>query len=107
MGILAGGYYFHNISLPVIRNSRNPENNVRDVFLGYLLVFFSYTACGILGLYGFTGSSFTGYYSDETIMQSNCLNMFGVKSIVASIIRGCTFMQLISVNCLLFALERA
>jgi amino acid transporter len=24
MGILGGGFYFHNISLPVIRNARNP-----------------------------------------------------------------------------------
>jgi len=91
MGILAGGYYFHNISLPVIRNSRNPENNVRDVFIGYFLVFISYVACGVLGLYGFTGSSFEDYYAENDLMQSNCLNMFGIKSIIASIIRGCTF----------------
>ena len=53
MGILGGGYYLHNISLPVYRNSKNPENNVRDVFLGYLLVFLSYSICGVLGYYGF------------------------------------------------------
>ena len=39
MGILGGGFYFHNISLPVIKNSKNPKNNARDVFLGYLMVF--------------------------------------------------------------------
>ena len=32
MGILGGGYYFDNMSLAVIRNSRNPENNIRDVY---------------------------------------------------------------------------
>ena len=58
MGILGGGYYFHNMSLAVIRNSRNPENNVRDVFVGYLLVFITYVCSGTLGYYGFTGSMF-------------------------------------------------
>lgn len=58
MGILAGGFYFHNISLSVIHNARNPENNVRDVFLGYFLTFLTYVICGSLGYYGFTGSHF-------------------------------------------------
>lgn len=58
MGILGGGFYFHNISLSVVRNARNPENNVRDVFLGYLATFLTYVLCGTLGCYGFTGSHF-------------------------------------------------
>jgi hypothetical protein len=55
MGILGGGYYFHNISLPVIRNSKDPSKNARDVFLGYLCVCITYVACGCLGYYGFVG----------------------------------------------------
>ena len=58
MGILAGGFYFHNISLSVICKARNPENNVRDVFLGYVATFVTYVLCGIMGYYGFTGSHF-------------------------------------------------
>ena len=58
MGILGGGYYFHNMSLAVIRNARNPENNIRDVFFGYCLVFITYVCSGTLGYYGFTGSEF-------------------------------------------------
>ena len=59
MGILGGGYYLHNISLPIIRNAEKPENNIRDVFLGYFLVFLSYTICGLFGYYGFSGTYFT------------------------------------------------
>lgn len=59
MGILGGGYYLHNITLPIIKNNRNPENNVRDVFIGYLLVFFTYALCGTLGYFGFSGYYFT------------------------------------------------
>lgn len=58
MGILGGGFYFHNISLPVIRNAKNPENNVRDVCIGYFMVFMTYWLCGILGYYGFVGETF-------------------------------------------------
>jgi len=35
LGILGGGFYLHNISLPIYRNSKNPENSVRDMFLGF------------------------------------------------------------------------
>jgi hypothetical protein len=55
MGILGGGYYLHNIMLPIIRNAKNPENNQRDVVIGYTLVFISYIICGSLGYFGFTG----------------------------------------------------
>ena len=58
MGVLGGGYYFHNISLPVIRNNKNPENNERDVLIGYFLVFLTYVFSGILGYYGFVGATF-------------------------------------------------
>ena len=58
MGILGGGYYFHNMSLAVIRNSKNPDKNIRDVFVGYLLVFLTYVCAGTLGYYGFTGKMF-------------------------------------------------
>lgn len=52
-GILCGGFYLHNISLPIYRNAKYPENNVRDVFIGFVLVFLSYALCGILGYIGF------------------------------------------------------
>ncbi len=59
MGILGGGYYLHNITLPIVRNAKYPEKNVRNLFIGYLLVFISYVLCGTLGYYGFTGTTFT------------------------------------------------
>ncbi len=53
LGILGGGFYLHNISLPIYRNSKNPENSVRDMFLGFLVVCMSYIICGSLGALGF------------------------------------------------------
>jgi hypothetical protein len=69
MGMLAGGFYFHSIALPVIKNSKNPENNARDVFIGYLLVFICYCVVGTLGYYGFNGKMFAGYDPSVKSMQ--------------------------------------
>ena len=52
------GYYLHNCVIPILRNSKNPENNKRDMFLGYLLVFLSYSLVGIAGYIGFSGKQF-------------------------------------------------
>jgi len=53
MGILGGGFYLHNISLPIYRNTKIEENKVRDMFMGFLVVCLSYIICGTLGAIGF------------------------------------------------------
>jgi hypothetical protein len=53
MGILGGGFYLHNISIPIYRNSKNSKNNLRDMFIGFFVVALSYILCGILGTFGF------------------------------------------------------
>ena len=58
MGILGGAFYFHNIALEVVQDSRNPELSVRDVFIGYCLSFVTYVTCGVMGYYGFYGVEF-------------------------------------------------
>ena len=110
MGTLGGGFYFHNISLSVIRNARNPENNIRDVFLGYFATFMTYVLCGVLGYYGFTGSAFESKLADpalEGLISQNSLDMFGVTNNIATFIRFCAFAQLLTVNALVISLERA
>jgi hypothetical protein len=58
MGILGGGYYLHNITLPIMKNAKYPEKNTRNLFIGYLLVFLSYCISGSFGLFGFKGEYF-------------------------------------------------
>lgn len=98
MGILGGGYYLHNITLPIVRNAKNPENNNRDLFIGYLMAFISYGGCGLLGLFGFNGSMFNGAPIDQ-----NCLEMLGNNNALAIIVRICIFAHLITAMALLFA----
>ena len=61
-GILGLGYFLHTICIPMSRSAANPEKNERDFFLGYLFVFISYIAMGILGYIGFMGVNFSDYF---------------------------------------------
>lgn len=61
-GLLGIGYFLHTVSLPIIKNNANQNNNERDVFFGYVLVGLSYIFVGIMGSIGFSGVYFTDYY---------------------------------------------
>ena len=105
LGILGGGFYLHNISLPIYRNSRNPDHNVRDMFLGFLVVALSYIVCGILGSIGFSNPSL--FPDSAGQIGQVCVNMFPTKNGLATFIRACIFCQIFASNCLLFACERS
>ena len=110
MGTLGGGFYCHNITLSIVRNSRNPENNVRDVFLGYFATFMTYVLCGVLGYYGFTGSAFETKLEEpdlKGLIAQNSLDMFAVTNNICTFIRFCAFAQLLTVNALVISLERS
>jgi hypothetical protein len=55
LGFLGAASILHNIALPICRNARYPENNKRDIFYGYLLVYLTNVICGTLGYIGFSG----------------------------------------------------
>ena len=48
----------HQFTLPLLKNSANPEKNIRDVFIGYFAVFVTFIIVGSLGYVGFTGKLF-------------------------------------------------
>lgn len=106
LGILCGAFYLHNITLPIVRNAKEPNKIPRDLFLGYFLVMLSYIACGVMGYIGFTGTAFTSDPNFNGIL-SNCLLMFKPGNIIATIIRACLVFKLFSVMCLMFACQRA
>ena len=62
-GIFCAGYFLHVIGVPILRNARQPENNKRDLFLGYFFVFISYIIIGGLGYIGFIGYTFQEYFA--------------------------------------------
>lgn len=99
MGILGGGFYLHNISIPIYRNSKNPEKNVRDMFIGFLCVALSYILCGVLGTFGFSNPDIF----ENVEFKQNFLNMFSTFSVAATVIRTCSFFQITAGMCLMFA----
>jgi sodium-coupled neutral amino acid transporter 9 len=103
VGILGGGFYLHNISLPIYRNSKKPENNVRDIFIGFLVVCLSYIVCGVLGTYGFTSKHMFG---PDVKIEENFLNQFDPKNLFAIFMRCCCFCQLVASMCLMFSCQR-
>jgi len=102
MGIFMGGYQLHNMAIPIIRDSKDPSKNSRDVFIGYLLAFAIYWSCGFLGYLGFSGSSFDGKPITE-----DALNMFPQNNVIATIVRVFTFLHISTSMCLIFAMERS
>ena len=106
MGILGGGFYFHNMSLTMVHNAEHPEKNTRNILIGFLLVFLTYSIIGIAGVYGFTGSAFAAYTPSVSLIKENCLNMMASDNMVATVIRACILCQLLCVNTLLFGLLR-
>lgn len=64
-GDLCTGYFLHTCALPVLRASKNPEKNNRDLFYGYVLVFISYSVVGLFGYIGFMGTNYTDYFNSN------------------------------------------
>lgn len=108
IGLLGGGYYFHNIALTVVQGARYPEKNVRNVFLGYLATFLTYVLCGTLGCYGFLGKKFEPFLvKNKGDITGNDLDMFSNDAVPATFIRFCAFAQLLTINALMVRLERS
>lgn len=77
------------------------------MFTGYVCVFLTYACAGTFGYLGFIGASFADKIGETGEIQQNCLNMFGTTNLLATTIRFSAFCQLLIVNALLFAMERA
>ena len=101
-GMMTLGYYLHNIALSITKENANPKNNTRDVFLGYFMVFLSYSLVGTLGYLGFSGYKF-----DKDIRETqNLLLMFEATYVPAFLVRITCFLQMFSVYPMLFCITR-
>ena len=89
MGILGGGFYYHNMSLSLVKNAEKPEHNARNMFIGFFLVFLTYSLIGVTGVYGFTGSAFAEFTPSVNLIKENCLNMLPADDVAATFIRIC------------------
>ena len=67
-GTLSMGFFCHTAILPTLKNNKNQEKNIRDLFLGYLFVGLVYIFCGVLGYIGFSGKEFKIDFKDNWFM---------------------------------------
>lgn len=97
-GVLCAGYFIHQCSLPIIANAAEPEKNIRNVFIGYCMVFMCYVVVGTLGYIAFSGSTFIADHSGDTIgtinIEQNFLSMFKYDAPPAIAVRLMLFTQL-------------
>ena len=63
--ILNIGYYLHTCAVPILRNAKNPEDNSKNLLVGYTIVFLSYVTIGALGYYGLMGKIFRNFFISE------------------------------------------
>jgi sodium-coupled neutral amino acid transporter 9 len=88
MGMLLTSFFIHNFILTLLKNQKNPENNKRDLSIGYLLVGLSLALTGGTA-YFFYGNSLTKF--------QNFLEMFNTKKAYPLTARAALILQLVSV----------
>ena len=60
-GLLSISFYIHGMILPIIKSAKNPQNNVRNVVIGYVLVGLSYSIVGAVG--------YLAYWNSPTVSE--------------------------------------
>ena len=99
-GTLSLGLFCHSVILPLLKNNRKPENNQRDLFLGYVCVTFTYIIIGIMGYIGFSGSEFSSTFHD------NWFRFFKSDNYFILVLRLLNVIQLSSIFPILFFVVR-
>lgn len=99
-GILAGtlslGLFCHSVVLNLLKDTKNPENNQRDLFSGYLCVTLTYIIIGIMGYIGFSGSGFNPEFKDNWFQFYESDNYFILALRILNVV------QLVSIFPILF-----
>ena len=99
-GTLSMGYFCHTTILPIIKANEKQENNIRDLFLGYIFVGLTFSLSGIFGYIGFSGKDFDIEFQENWFMffdeddylilffrLLNVLQLFSVFPILAYVVR--------------------
>ncbi|KAK5967203.1 hypothetical protein GCK32_000216 [Trichostrongylus colubriformis] len=98
-GTLTLSYFIHNAVLTILRNQKNPENNARDLSIGYLLAALCYVFIGF--------TFYAGFPVQRTCISDNFLNNFGAGDILSSTARLFLLFQMVTVLPLLMFLIRS
>ncbi|KAI6176231.1 hypothetical protein M3Y97_00776200 [Aphelenchoides bicaudatus] len=97
-GTLALSFFIHNAVLTILRNQKHPENNARDLTIGYILAAICYLLIGSLFFLAFPGR--------RECISDNFLNNFGSGDVLSATARLFLLFQMITVLPLLMYLIR-
>uniref|UniRef100_A0A1I7ZIQ5 Aa_trans domain-containing protein n=1 Tax=Steinernema glaseri TaxID=37863 RepID=A0A1I7ZIQ5_9BILA len=98
-GTLALSYFIHNAILTILRNQKNPENNARDLSIGYILSAICYVFIGFM--------FFAAFPTYRRCISDNFLNNFGSGDVMSAIARMFLLFQMITVLPLLMYFVRS
>ncbi|KAI6233785.1 putative sodium-coupled neutral amino acid transporter 9 [Aphelenchoides fujianensis] len=97
-GTLALSFFIHNAVLTILRNQKHPENNARDLTIGFVLSAVCYLLIGVLFFLAFPGR--------RECIADNFLNNFGSGDVMSATARLFLLFQMITVLPLLMYLIR-
>ncbi|RCN27348.1 hypothetical protein ANCCAN_26918, partial [Ancylostoma caninum] len=86
-GTMTLSYFIHNAVITILRNQKNPENNARDLSIGYSLAAFCYVFIGF--------TFYAGFPVQRSCISDNFLNNFGAGDILSSTARMFLLFQMI------------
>uniref|UniRef100_A0A0N4ZHU8 NAD(+) diphosphatase n=1 Tax=Parastrongyloides trichosuri TaxID=131310 RepID=A0A0N4ZHU8_PARTI len=98
-GTLALSYFIHNAILTILRNQKNPENNARDLSIGYSLSAFCYLIIGTM--------FYVAFPTYRSCISDNFLNNFGTGDVMSATARLFLLFQMITVLPLLMYFIRS
>lgn len=97
-GISALAYFVQNCVLSVTRTQKNPENNVRDLIIAYILVAVTYIYMGVI--------FYISFGLDKGCIEDNFLNNLKDTNVMAFVARIGLFFQMLCVFPLLVYILR-
>ncbi|XP_044132575.1 sodium-coupled neutral amino acid transporter 9 isoform X2 [Bufo gargarizans] len=100
-GILTLAFFIHNCVITLLKNNRNPENNMRDLSVAYLLVGLTYMYVGVMVFGSFPSPPLT-----KDCIEQNFLDNFPSDDILSFIARIFLLFQMMTVYPLLGYLVR-
>eukprot|EP01137_Pigoraptor_chileana_P004653 Opistho-2@46592 len=98
-GVLSLSFFIHTGCLSIMRNQAKPANNTRDLTIAYVLVGMTYLIVGII--------YFISYPKDKSLIESNLLDNFGDRDVMAVVARVFLLFQMITVYPLLMYIVRS
>lgn len=100
-GVLTLAFFIHNCIITLLKNNKNQENNVRDLFIAYMLVTLTYLYIGLLVF-----ASFPSPPLSKDCIEQNFLDNFPSGDILSFIARIFLLFQMMTVYPLLGYLAR-